>query len=126
MNPITAENSFAQYLLYIDSFDIFVLSSHLEGLGTTILDAQAVGLPVVACKTGGIPEAVEDNINGLLVPTRNPEAMADAILDLARYKRKRLEFGKNAKETVKQFAIEKTVQNNIELYEQLFQIRDIK
>ena len=100
-------------------FDIFVLSSHLEGLGTSILDAQAVGLPVVACRTGGIPEAVKENINGLLVPPRNPEAMAEAILELARNKGKRLKFGKNAKETVKQFSIEKTVQENIKLYEQL-------
>jgi glycosyltransferase involved in cell wall biosynthesis len=60
-------------------FDLFVMSSYLEGLGTSIMDAQADGIPVVATRTGGIPEIVEDGVSGLLVPPRSPELLAAAI-----------------------------------------------
>ena len=59
--------------------NLFVMASHLEGLCTSILDAMLAGVPVVATRTGGIPEIVEDGKNGILVPPRNPEALADAI-----------------------------------------------
>ena len=59
--------------------DVFVLSSHLEGLCTSILDAMLAGLPVVATRTGGVPEIVMDGRTGLLVPPRAPEALASAI-----------------------------------------------
>ncbi len=101
---------------FMKSFDIFVLSSYLEGLGTSILDAQGVGLPVVACDTGGIPEAVHDRGNGLLVPPRNPAALSEAILKLVKSKEMRRNFGKQAKKSVAAFSIDITVQKNIELY----------
>jgi glycosyltransferase involved in cell wall biosynthesis len=62
------------------AFDVFVMSSSSEGLGTSIMDAQAAGVPVVATRVGGIPEIVEDGASGLLVPPRSPELLADAIL----------------------------------------------
>lgn len=104
---------------FLKSFDIFVLSSYLEGLGTSILDAQAVGLPVVACKTGGIPEIIDNDLNGLLVPPKNSEALAQAILYLVRNDSKRKELGENSKKSVQQFSIEKTVQRYLELYDEL-------
>ncbi len=64
------------------SLDVFVLSSYLEGMGSSILDAMASKLPVVATKVGGIPEVVADGETGFLVPPRNPEALAQAILKL--------------------------------------------
>ena len=66
----------------LSSLDLFVLSSHLEGMGSSILDAMACRLPVVATKTGGIPEVVTHGETGLLVPPRNPPALAQAILKL--------------------------------------------
>jgi glycosyltransferase involved in cell wall biosynthesis len=59
--------------------DIFVISSHLEGLCTSIMDAMAVGIPVVATRTGGIPEIIEHEKNGLLAPPRDPAALAIQI-----------------------------------------------
>jgi glycosyltransferase involved in cell wall biosynthesis len=61
-------------------FDVFVMSSYLEGLGTSIMDAQVLRVPVVATRAGGIPEIVEDGVSGLLVPPREPGLLADAIL----------------------------------------------
>jgi glycosyltransferase involved in cell wall biosynthesis len=64
------------------AFDIFVMSSVTEGLGTSLLDAMACGRPVVATRAGGIPEVVVDGETGLLVPPRDHEAMAAAIVTL--------------------------------------------
>jgi glycosyltransferase involved in cell wall biosynthesis len=66
----------------LPAFTIFCLSSHLEGLGTSLLDAMAFGLPVVATRAGGIPEAVEDGGTGQLVPVRDPQALAEALVRL--------------------------------------------
>jgi len=62
--------------------DLFAFPSHLEGLGTSVLDALAVGLPVVATTAGGIPEMIDDGMHGLLVPPRDPDALARALLAL--------------------------------------------
>ncbi len=97
-------------------FDIFVLASKREGLGTSILDAQANGLPIVACRTGGIPEAVFDNKNGLLVPPRDEKALAEALVHLIENEKSRQNFALQSKQTVKKFDIKNTVQKNIELY----------
>jgi glycosyltransferase involved in cell wall biosynthesis len=61
---------------------VFCLSSRLEGLGTSLLDAMALGLPVVATAAGGIPEAVEDGVTGRLVPPCDPAALADALAEV--------------------------------------------
>lgn len=66
-------------LEFLRVFDCFVMSSYLEGLGTSIMDAQAAGVPVVATETGGIPDIVEDGVTGLLVPPRDSGALAAAI-----------------------------------------------
>jgi glycosyltransferase involved in cell wall biosynthesis len=66
-------------LEFIRLADVFVMSSHLEGLGTSIMDAHALGAAVVATRTGGIPELVEDGVTGLLVPPDRPGLLADAL-----------------------------------------------
>ena len=66
----------------IKGFDLFVMSSVTEGLGTSLLDAMACGKAIVATSAGGIPEVVEDDVTGTLVPPRDPRAMAGAIVAL--------------------------------------------
>lgn len=103
----------------IKAFDIFVMSSKKEGLGTSILDAMALGKPIVASRTGGIPEAVRNNHNGILVEKQNPFALADAIIELYHDKAKRLIYGNNSIDIVKNFDIDITVKKNIRLYKEL-------
>ncbi len=66
-------------LEFIRLADVFVMSSHLEGLGTSIMDAHALGAAVVATRTGGIPELVSHEITGLLVPPDDPHSLGDAL-----------------------------------------------
>ncbi len=61
------------------ALDVFVLSSWGEGMGSVLLEAAACGVPIAATTAGGIPEIVADGSSGLLVPTRDPEALAGAI-----------------------------------------------
>lgn len=64
------------------AFDVFCLSSHMEGLGTSLLDAMCFGRPIVGTAAGGIPEAVADGVNGRVVPVREPAALAVALVEL--------------------------------------------
>ncbi len=63
-------------------FDVFVISSHLEGLCTAILDAMIMRTPVVATDAGGIPEIVKDGDTGRLVERKRPEKLKEAIKDV--------------------------------------------
>ena len=66
----------------IKGFDVFAMSSVTEGLGTSLLDAMACSRAIVASRTGGIPEVVDDGVTGLLVPPRDHAALAAAIVRL--------------------------------------------
>jgi glycosyltransferase involved in cell wall biosynthesis len=77
----------------IPAFDVFCLSSHMEGLGTSLLDAMCYGRAVVATAAGGIPEAVEDGVTGRLVPPRDPEALALALVEVLRDSSRREAMG---------------------------------
>ncbi len=104
---------------YLKNFDIFVLASKMEGLGTSLLDAQAAGIPVVGTDTGGIPEIIKNHQNGLLVPHENPPALAAALNQLISDEKLCRELAKNARKSVQKFSIDKTVARNIELYNTL-------
>ena len=64
---------------YLASFDVFLYPSLHEALGSTLLDAMHFGLPIVASKVDGIPDVVEDGVNGKLVPPEQPDAIIAAI-----------------------------------------------
>ena len=67
---------------FLANLDIYVLSSDYEGLPLAVLEAMAAGLPVVSTAVGGVPEAVVDGLNGILVPPKQPKALAQAIMRL--------------------------------------------
>jgi len=73
--------------------DIFVFPSLVEGYGLVLLEAMSFGLPVVTTKVGGIPEIVSDGVEGILVPPRNEQALANAIAQLLACPTKRREMG---------------------------------
>jgi glycosyltransferase involved in cell wall biosynthesis len=109
------------------SLDLFVLSSHLEGLGSSIMDAMACRLPVVATRTGGIPELVKNGETGLLVPPRNPEALAEAILTLYRDKRLAARLARAGYEYVhQQFSAEAMADKTIAVYDRIAAAKGVR
>jgi len=68
----------------LTAFDVFCMPSYKEGLCNSVLEAFAMGLPVVAADAGGLPEIVSDEVTGLLVPTHEPPAVAAALGRLLR------------------------------------------
>jgi glycosyltransferase involved in cell wall biosynthesis len=77
---------------------VFALPSHSEGSPNVVLEAMAAGVPVAATAVGGVPEIVEHDRTGLLVPARDPAAMAQAIGRLLRDKSLRRRLGEAGRE----------------------------
>jgi len=99
------------------AFDVFVMSSVTEGLGTSLLDAMACGKPIVATTAGGMPEVVADGQTGILVPPRDDEALAAAIVTLLGDARLRASMGEAGERRVRErFSSERMVQDTLELY----------
>ncbi|MFO7462081.1 MAG: glycosyltransferase family 4 protein, partial [Desulfatiglandales bacterium] len=91
--------------------------SYEEGFSNVILESMAAGLPVVATRVGGNPEAVVDGVTGWIVEPRDPEAMAQRITDLLRDPRKAGEWGLKGKERVMElFTVERMVNRHLDLY----------
>jgi glycosyltransferase involved in cell wall biosynthesis len=99
------------------AFDIFVMSSVSEGLGTSLLDAMACGKPIVATTAGGMPEVVKDGQTGILVPPRDHEAMANAIIRLLSDAAARRAMGAAGEARARAyFSAERMVQDTFEVY----------
>ena len=102
------------------AFDIFVMSSVTEGLGTSLLDAMACGTPVVATTAGGIPEVVVDGETGFLVPPRDHEAMAAALVKLLRDDGLRQQMGHaGLVRARRKFSAERMVQETLRVYKRV-------
>ncbi len=97
--------------------DVFVMPSHMEGLGTSLMDAMAAGKPVVATKAGGMAELVEDRVTGLQVPAGDPEALASAVVELLGDTELRHSLSKAARErAVKDFSIRRMAEGTADVY----------
>ncbi len=83
---------------YLNAMDVFVLSPVQEGLGLSIAEAMASGKPIVATGVGGISSLIKNEETGLLIPSRNPEALKSAIIRLLDDKTLSSTLSKNARE----------------------------
>jgi L-malate glycosyltransferase len=101
----------------IKGFDLFVMSSVTEGLGTSLLDAMACSRPIVATTAGGIPELVEDGVNGLLVPPRDAAALARAIVRALQDESLRQRMGAAGFARVRErFTVERMIEGTAAVY----------
>jgi len=99
-------------------FDLFILSSITEGISLTLLEAMATGLPVVATNAGGNAEIVLDNQTGFIVPPKDPNRMAEAIMTIIKNNDMANQMKERGKDRVsKKFNLE-TMRDQ---YEQIYQ-----
>jgi len=102
------------------AFDVFALSSRVEGISNTILEAMASGLPVVATRVGGNGELVEDGVTGALVPSRDPGALADVLARCIDEKGLRGEQGRAGRARAeKEFGLDAMVARYLGVYDGL-------
>lgn len=99
--------------------DLFVLSSRHEGFPIALMEALALGIPVVATAVGGIPEAVTNDREGLVVPPGRPDLLADAIVALAGDPQRRARMAQAALERGRQYDLRHAVERTEDLYREL-------
>jgi glycosyltransferase involved in cell wall biosynthesis len=98
--------------------DIFVMSSRQEGTPIALLEAAAMGVPILASACGGIPEMVSDGQQALLVPPGNAPMLAQALLRLAKNPELRARLGQNAKAHIQQkFSLQAQARATLTLYQ---------
>jgi len=101
--------------------DIFAISSREEGLCTSILDAMYFGLPVVATSAGGIPELVQDEVNGLIVPVGDYMQFAEKLEYLIENPERRSVMGARSKEILERNKMENTIENTLRVYRTIWE-----
>ena len=99
------------------ALDCFVLPSRVEGLGTSIMDAHVLGVPVVATRTGGIPDLVQDGENGLLVPPGDPQVLGNAIVRMLCDGGLRERCVNNARARARRYDYRNMVQGTMDAYQ---------
>lgn len=100
--------------------DAFALTSKMEGLGTAVMDAMCCGLPVVATRGGGIPELIEDGVDGLLAPVGDAAAVAAALRGLLADGDRRAALGRAARATAtRRFLATAMVDAYVDLYDRI-------
>ncbi|MEK7613566.1 MAG: glycosyltransferase family 4 protein [Patescibacteria group bacterium] len=95
----------AATLRYMRAADVFVLNTHYEGFSHVLLEASAVGVPIVTTRVGGNPELIEDNVNGYLIKPDDEATLTHRIEKLLSSPETRARIAGNAKKRVEKFSI---------------------
>jgi glycosyltransferase involved in cell wall biosynthesis len=101
---------------YLIASDIYMQSSRAEALGLSICEAITRGLPCIGTNVDGIPEVIIDGYNGILVPSENHLALANAIEKLIKNKNLINEYGQNSKKLSENFRVNVCAQKMYDLY----------
>lgn len=105
---------------FLAALDVFAMTSIDEGLGTSALDAALAGVCLMVSNVGGLPEIVRDGDTGILVPTRDPAAIAAGLSRLAQDPALRMRLSTAAREFVRStFSVDAMVEGNLAVYTQL-------
>jgi len=111
---------------YLSAMDLYMNSSIFEGLPLALLEAMAMKLPVVATSVGGMPEVIQDQRTGFLVPCRAPEALAQRVSSLLSDKEMRIKFGLAGRMVVEErFSMERMMRRLEDLYLQILEKRNL-
>lgn len=100
--------------------DVLVHPATMEGFANVAMQAMAAGIPVVSSAVGGMPESVRDGVSGLLVPPGEPDALAEALLQLLADPAWRAQLGRQGKDIVeREFTVDAMVEGNLAVYREL-------
>ena len=111
----------------LSAFDLFVLSSHDEGMSNAILEAMAMQRPVVATDVGGTNEVVQDGRTGVLVPAKDPAALAQGIPRVLRAPQEGAAMGERGRAiAIERFSARAMVRQMEQLYVQLLEARGLR
>lgn len=99
--------------------DLFVMASEHEGYPIAVMEALASGLPVAATAVGGIPDAIHPGVEGVLVPAKDSDALASALVEIAGDAQLRHRMGEAARAASARYDIRVAVERQCEVYEQL-------
>jgi glycosyltransferase involved in cell wall biosynthesis len=106
--------------------DVLVLTSDWEGLPNVVLEAQAAGVPVVATAVGGVPELIDNGVNGYTVPPRDVSMLSDRVGTLLDDAELRAEFGRRAQARASEcFSVENMIARTVRLYDSLLQAQGL-
>lgn len=109
---------------FLSMFDVFVMPSLQEGLGLSVMEAQASGLPVVASRVGGIPSLIREDETGILVDSNDPDRLADALIDLLRNPSKAAAIGRAARAFVeRKFSSKQMAEQTLNIYSDLLKTK---
>lgn len=112
--------SHSELIEYYNRSLIYILPSYYEGFPTTILEAMSCKLPVIATNISGIPEQIEDGINGYLTPVADADFLYDRVVDLLDSSKKRNLFGENnQRKVLEKFTWDKVAQKIESIYSEL-------
>ncbi len=101
------------------AFDVFVMPSLMEGLGLSVIEAQACGIPVVASRIGGLVDLIEDGKSGYLVPVNDLSALADRIIKVLRDPQGSKVMAQQARSSTEQhFSANRMLKETLRVYEQ--------
>jgi len=103
--------------------DIYCLTSLNEGMGRSILEAQAAGAAVIAADVGGVPEIVENHITGILFPSGDYRQLAEFITHLSHNPILRKKLTETAKNRLFAFSLQKTIEDIDNLYQKLLSLK---
>jgi glycosyltransferase involved in cell wall biosynthesis len=96
--------------------DVLAAPSRNEGMGRALVEAMALGLPVVGARVGGIPDVIVDGESGRLVDTENAAALAGALIELGLDDRLRAKLGEAASERAEAFSTEVSAARLLAVY----------
>jgi len=98
---------------------VVLTSRSLEGTPGVLLDALALGKPIVATNVGGVPEVIEDGVSGLIVPIGDADSLGHAIARVVREPALAAVLGAGARARAPMFSIENTVERTMDVYREL-------
>lgn len=113
------ENTINQTQEVLPAFDVFVMPSLMEGLGLSVMEAQACGIPVVASRVGGLVDLIDDGKSGFLVESNDPAALAKRIIEVLHNSLEAKMMANQARLNIEQrFSVDLMLKKTLEVYEQ--------